>query len=86
MRHLAISGFPVTEPEEADPELAQRYIDIKQAADLPEVPGWAKAISASPGSLDIYLTMLKAFYTHISLPQSIVPIILYTIANARDCT
>jgi alkylhydroperoxidase family enzyme len=86
MHYLPISGFPVIEPEEADPEIAQRFLEVQQETDLPIVPNWAKAVAISPGSLDIYLAMLRAFNRNISLPQSLVPIILYSIATARNCT
>jgi alkylhydroperoxidase family enzyme len=86
MQYLSISGFPITEPEDADPEIAQLYSQVKQETDLPNVPNWAKAVAVSPGSLDIYLEMLRAFNRNISLPQSLVPIILYSVATARNCT
>ena len=86
MRYLTISGFPVIEPEEADPELAQFYSRVQREAGLPTVPHWAQIGAFSPGSLDIYLAMLQAFNRHITLPQSLVPMILYCIANSRNCT
>jgi uncharacterized peroxidase-related enzyme len=86
MRYLSISGFPVIEPQEADPELAQLYAKVQREAGLPTIPNWAKMGAFSPASLDIYLAMLQAFNRHITLPQSLVPMILYCIANARNCT
>jgi alkylhydroperoxidase family enzyme len=86
MRHLSISGFPVIEPEEADPELALLYAEAQQETGLPFVPNWAKIGSVSPECLDLYLTIFKAFNQKITLPQSLVPMILYSIANARSCT
>jgi alkylhydroperoxidase family enzyme len=86
MQYLSISGFPVIEPEEADPETAQRYAEVQQETGLPAVPNWAKTTAVSPGAFDIYLAMLRAFNQNISLPQSLVPIILYCVATARNCT
>lgn len=86
MRHLSISGFPIIEPQEADPELAQLYAQIQQEAGLPTVPNWAKLGAFSPTSLDIYLAVLQAFNRNITLPPALVPMILYCIANARNCT
>ncbi|MFZ0546220.1 MAG: hypothetical protein WAM60_12315 [Candidatus Promineifilaceae bacterium] len=86
MKYLDISGFPVIEPEDADPELAQRYREIQQETDSPTVPNSAKGVSASISCLDIYIQTVRAFNRHITLPQSIVPIILYSVANARNCT
>jgi alkylhydroperoxidase family enzyme len=86
MQYLSISGFPIVEPEDAPPEVADLYDKVKQEIDQPTVPNWAKVAANSPGSLDIYLNMLRAFNRNISLPQTIVPIILYSIATARNCT
>ena len=86
MRYLSISGFPIIEPEDADPELAQQYAEVQQETGLPFVPNWAQITVVSPGCLDIYLEMYRAFNRNISLPQSLVPIILYCIAAARNCT
>jgi alkylhydroperoxidase family enzyme len=86
MRYLSISGFPVIEPEDADPELAQLFAKIQREANLPTVPSWAKMGAFSPASLDIYLAVLQAYNQNITLPQSLVPMILYCIANARNCT
>lgn len=85
MQTLPVSGFPVIEPEDADPELSHLYDEVKEITDLPVIPNWAKAISISPASLRIYLEMYKGFHQHITLPQSIVPMILYAVATARNC-
>ena len=85
MRYLSISGFPIIEPEDADPELAQLFARAQREVGLPTVPNWAQIGAASPGSLDIYLAVLQAFNRYITLPQSLVSMILYCIATAREC-
>lgn len=85
MQYLPVSGFPVTDPEEADPELSELYSRMQQAAGFPHVPNSAKALSASPASLRIYISIRQAFDDNLTLPQSLVPIILYTVATARNC-
>lgn len=86
MYHLPVSGFSVIEPEEADPELSALYTRMQQDAGLPYVPNSAKGLSASPAVLRIYISMRQAFEENITLPQSLIPIILYTVATARNCT
>jgi alkylhydroperoxidase family enzyme len=86
MYHLPVSGFPVIEPEEADPELTALYARLQQHAGLTYVPNSAKGLSASPASMRIYIGMQQAFEENITLPQSLIPIILYTVAAARNCT
>lgn len=86
MQYMPISGFPIIEPEEADPELAQQFAEAQEVTGLPVVPSWAQIAAVSPDCLDIYLEMYRAFRQKISLPESLVPVILYCIATARNCT
>lgn len=86
MQYLPVTGFPIVEPEDADPEIAQLYAKVQRETELPTVPNWAKIIASSPGSLDIYLAILQAFNQHITLPQALVPMILYSVASGRNCT
>jgi alkylhydroperoxidase family enzyme len=83
---MPISGFPVIEPKDADPELTQQYAEAQQLTGLPIVPSWAQIGAVSPDCLEIYLQMYRVFHQNISLPESLVPIILYCIATARNCT
>lgn len=85
-QYTPASGFPVIEPEDAEPEITELYARVQQETDLPEVPNWAKVTAASPASLNIYMAVYEAYKSKITLPQTIVPIILYTIASARNCT
>ena len=86
MLYMSISGFPIIEPEEADPELAQQFAEAQQLTGLPMVPSWAQIGAVSPACLEIYLQMYGLFRQKISLPESLVPVILYCIATARNCT
>lgn len=85
MHYLSISGFPVIEPEEADPDTLQQYAEIQQEVGLPYVPSWAKTLVISPAFYNIYLEMMRAMNRHLTLPQTLAPMILYCIATARNC-
>jgi alkylhydroperoxidase family enzyme len=85
MRYLPISGFPVIEPEEADPETRQQFTQMQQEVGLPYVPSWAKTMIISPAIYNIYLEMLQAVNRHLTLPQTLMPMILYCIATTRNC-
>ena len=86
MQYMPISGFPIIEPEDADPELSQLYTEAQQLTGLPVVPSWANIAASSPECLEIYLGMYQLFQQKITLPEALVPIILYCIATARNCT
>lgn len=86
MRTLPISGFPITEPEDAGPELRQLYDEAQRVTGLPVIPSWATIAAASPECLEIFLEMYQLFRQKISLPEALIPIILYCIATARNCT
>ena len=86
MNFLPISGFPIIEPENADPETAQQFAEIQREVDLPYIPSWAKTTIISPSVFTTYLEMVRAINRNLSLPQALVPMILYCIATARNCT
>jgi uncharacterized peroxidase-related enzyme len=85
MNYLPISGFPVIELEGAAPEIAQLYAELQQETQLPFVPNWGKTIINSPAVFDIYLQLLRSINQNLSLPQSLIPMILYAVAMHRQC-
>lgn len=86
MRTFPISGFPVIKPKDAEPELAQKFAEAQQLFGLPLVPNWAQLAVVSPNCLDIFMGMQRLFEDKITLPEALMPIILYCIATARNCT
>jgi uncharacterized peroxidase-related enzyme len=85
MQHLTPSGLPVIEEEEATGEVARIYDDIKREMQIPFVPNGPKALAISPGSLAIYWDLMRSFYQHITLPQSLTAMALFTIAKTNHC-
>lgn len=86
MYSLPVSGIALIEPDEAESEVAQMYADIQRETGLPFVSNASKSLGSSPGVLAIYRDMVHTVNRHITLPQSLVPMILYAIATARHCT
>ncbi len=85
MQHLTTSGLPVIEEEEATDEVAHIYADIKREMQTPFVPNGAKALAISPASLAVFWDLLRSFYQHTTLPQSLTAMTLFTIAKTNHC-
>lgn len=53
---------------------------------MPFIPNMMKAMAGSPEMLALQWGLTKAYYTHTTLPQSLMAMIGYTIATKSNCT
>ena len=72
------------EEEDATGEIAEMYAAIRREMGLPYIPNGAKAMAVSPAALGVF-GYLNRSYTRTSLPQSLISMILYTIAKTGNC-
>ncbi len=86
MTYLATNGLPVIEEDKATGEVAEIYDQVKRELQVPFVPNFLKALGASPDMLALQWDMTRAYYKHTTLPQSLIAMISYTIAQKNDCT
>jgi uncharacterized peroxidase-related enzyme len=86
MTYLATTGLPVIEEDEATGEVAEIYDEIKRELQLPVVPNYLKAVSASPEILAFVWQIYSTYDRATTLPQSLKAMISYTIATRGNCT
>lgn len=86
MPFLSEKVLPTVEEDEATGEVAELYETIKRDMQIPFVPNILKGLGASPAALQIQWGMMQAFYAHTTLPQSLIAMISFTIAEKSDCT
>lgn len=79
------TGLEMVEEHEASDEVAVIYDEVKRTMQLPDVPSWLKMIAISPATLKIYWNFYQGFLRHTTLPQSLTAMILFTIAERRNC-
>jgi uncharacterized peroxidase-related enzyme len=79
------TNIPVIEEDEATDDIAEIFNDIKREMETPFVPNIAKAIATSPGVLRIMRDFYHSVYQNVTLPQSLVSMIAYTIAQKNHC-
>src|SRR5215218_534882 len=85
MGEIAANGIRLVEEDEATGEVAALYEEIKREMMVPEVPNLFKALGASPAALAISWAWFGALYRHSTLPQSLLAMILYAIAEQNHC-
>lgn len=85
MVHILKSGLALVGEGEATGEMAEAFAEIKRALQIPFVPNSMRVLANSPAVFKIYWAFLRASLEHSSLPQSLQSIILYAIAERRDC-
>jgi uncharacterized peroxidase-related enzyme len=84
MRYQPVSALPLIEEDTATGEVAQIYAEIRRDMGLPFVPNAAKALAVSPFALRMFCDVTRS-YSHMTLPESLISMILYTIAKTGDC-
>jgi uncharacterized peroxidase-related enzyme len=77
--------LPMIEEEFASLEVAAIYAEIKQVLQIPFVPNGLKVMAVSPATLRIYWNLYRGFIQHTTLPQALISMILYTIAEKNQC-
>lgn len=85
MIHLPVSGLPFINEDEAEGEIARLFDEGKREFRTPFVPNMLKALAGSPGTLGMLIDTIRAFYQHITLPESLVAMIWYTVAERKNC-
>jgi uncharacterized peroxidase-related enzyme len=85
MAEIAANGLRLVEEDEATGEVAVLYEEIKREMMVPEVPNFFKALAASPAALAISWSWFGALYRHATLPQSLLAMIMYAIAEQNNC-
>jgi alkylhydroperoxidase family enzyme len=85
MRYQSANGLRMIEEDEATGEVAQIYADIRREMGLAYIPNAAKAMAVSPAALGIFCDLTRSYNRRANLPQSLISMILYTIAKSSDC-
>ena len=85
MKELTASVLPMVEEHEATDNVAETYAEIKREMQVPVVPNILKALAVSPEALSIAWGAYRGLLENWTLPQSLVPMILYTIAETGNC-
>lgn len=85
MPFYSTMDMPIYTEEEAPAEIAEIYAEIKQALPYPNVPNLYTALSSSPAGLAMFWQMGQAYFSNLTIPQSLVAMISYTIATKSEC-
>jgi len=85
MAYVPANGLPFIEEDEATGEVADLYEAWKRDVQVPYVPNFLKAMASSPDMLAFSYKYWMAAIEHLTLPQSLVSMIQYTIATHNNC-
>jgi uncharacterized peroxidase-related enzyme len=84
--YIPVSGLPMVDEDAAIGTIAALYDRVRRVLQLPTVPNMLRGLSASPGALECWIEINHLFYEKISLPQSLVAMILFAVAKTSNCT
>jgi len=85
MKYLPESNLQPVEEEEATGIAAQVYADIKRDLQYPYVPNMIKTLAVSPAALIGGWGLYSGFLLNTTLPRALTAMILFTVAESRDC-
>jgi len=85
MKYLPESNLYPVEDAEATGDVAQIYADIKRDLKIPFVPNMMTTLAVSPASLAAAWGLYGNFVRQTTLPRALMAMILYTVAESRDC-
>jgi uncharacterized peroxidase-related enzyme len=78
------NNLPMIDENEAAGEVADIYDQVKREFQIPIVPNIMKALAASPVALKMFWSLVRLM-EDLTLPQSLVAMITYTIATKNEC-
>jgi len=78
-------GIPMVEENEAAPEVAAMYAEIKRDMQSPTVPNYLKALAVSPEVLAVQMALQRSYYENLTLPRSLISMICFAIAERNNC-
>ena len=84
MRYQPVSGLPMIEEDAATGEVAELYAEIRRDLGMAFIPNSAKVMAVSPFALRMFCDVVRST-SRANLPQSLVSMILFTIAKTGDC-
>ena len=85
MKYLPESNLHPVEESEATGTVAQLYAEFKREMQYPYLPNIVKTLGISPAALAGGVGLYQGFLLNTSLPRALTAMILYTIAESRDC-
>lgn len=85
MATLPTTGMTYVEEDEAQGEIAELFDEVRRSLQLPNVPKGFKAISASSAAFTAYWNMYSNFVIRTVLPEPLIAMVLYAIAESNDC-
>jgi uncharacterized peroxidase-related enzyme len=85
MKHLPESNLHPVEEEEATGTVTQLYAEIRRDLQAPFIPNMFKTLAVSPAALASAWGLYGNFLRQTTLPRALMSMILFTVAESRDC-
>lgn len=85
MQYSNVSTLPLVEEQDAGNEIAKIYEEYKREMQIPYVPNMLKGLAVSPAALNVHWDLIKSIYKNMNLPESLKAMILYAIAESKNC-
>lgn len=85
MQYSQVSALPIIDEQDAVVGVADIYAQVKQEMQIPFIPNMLKGLAISPAALAIHWGFTRSIYKYATLPESLISMILYSIAEKSNC-
>ena len=84
MQYSEISDLPIIDEDDAPVEVVDIFEEYKRVMQIPYIPNLLKGLASSPTALAMFWDLNKSLYDHTTLPESLIYMILYAIAESKN--
>jgi alkylhydroperoxidase family enzyme len=84
MEYMKVNQLPIVDETDAEGDVAKVFEEYKRVMEIPYVPNMLKGLAPSPAALSIHWELIKSLMNHTTFPETVLYIILYSIAKSRD--
>ena len=85
MNRSPTTGLPILSEQEATGATADIYNEVKRITQLPVLPNIFMALGNSDSALNMYWLLWRSVLEYTTLPQALVSMIQYTVAENNNC-
>ena len=84
MQYSIVSDIPILEEQNAKGDVARIFEEYKRKMQIPYVPNLLRGLAASPAALAVYWDLTRSLYNNATLPESLIYMIFFTIAESKN--
>jgi uncharacterized peroxidase-related enzyme len=84
MQYSEVTDLPILDERDAEGDVARIFEEYKRQMQIPYIPNILMGLAPSPAALAIYWDLTKSLDDNATLPESLIYMILFSIASSKN--